>query len=201
MACDWFTYVNSQVTMPIFAYNTYHSHINFSIETISRLAELDNVCALKDAVNDFGHTIEAMNAVGDSIVVANPLEKHYAAMRTYMNQQVLLGATSVFLMQSPSWQPIREYSSLIDEGKTGQAFEQFFALDQLRDLWNSIYENLWDKGAAVHPVATIKYWMDLMGMKGGIVRPPLPQLTVAQQDAFRERLEGIDAFARLRGEN
>src|ERR1700760_3986763 len=149
MVCDWFEYVASQVTMPIFAYNTYHSHINFSIETISRLAAIDNVCALKDAVNDFGHTIEAMNAVGDQIVVSNPLEKHFPAMRTYMNQQVLLGATSAFLMQSPSWQPIREYVSLIDEGKVGQAWEGFFALDALRDVWDSIYENLWDKGAAV----------------------------------------------------
>ncbi len=196
--CDWFEYVASQVTMPIFAYNTYHSHINFSIETVSRLAAIDNVCALKDAVNDFGHTVEAMNAVGDQIVVSNPLEKHFAAMRTYMNQQVLLGATSVFLMQSPSWQPIREYVSLIDEGKIGPAWEAFFALDQLRDVWNSIYENLWDKGAALHPVSTIKYWMDLMGMRGGPVRPPMKQLSAEDKDAFRERLARVEAFARLR---
>jgi 4-hydroxy-tetrahydrodipicolinate synthase len=139
-----------------------------------------------------------MNAVGDQIVVSNPLEKHFPAMRTYMNQQVLLGATSVFLMQSPSWQPIREYVSLIDEGKVGQAWEGFFALDPLRDVWNSIYENLWDQGAAVHPVSTIKYWMDLMGMRGGPVRPPLKQLSAEARDAFRERLEGVEAFDRLR---
>jgi 4-hydroxy-tetrahydrodipicolinate synthase len=197
MVCDWFEYVASQVTMPIFAYNTYHSHINFSLETIMRLAELENVCALKDAVNDFGHTVEAMNAVGDQIVVSNPLEKHFAAMRTYMNQQVLLGATSVFLMQSPSWQPIRDYVRLIDEGKTSQAWEAFFALDSLRDVWNSIYANLWDQGAALHPIAIIKYWMDLVGMTGGMVRPPLPQITEKEKDAFRARLEATGALERL----
>jgi dihydrodipicolinate synthase/N-acetylneuraminate lyase len=121
-------------------------------------------------------------------------------MRTYMNQQVLLGATSVFLMQSPSWQPIREYAALIDEGKAGQAWQAFFALDELRDLWNSVYENLWDKGAALHPVATIKLWMDLLGMRGGYVRPPLRPLTDQARAAFQERLEGIEAFGRLRAD-
>jgi dihydrodipicolinate synthase/N-acetylneuraminate lyase len=103
----------------------------------------------------------------------------------------------VFLMQSPSWQPIREYVALIDEGKIGQAWEGFFALDALRDVWNSIYANLWDKGAALHPIATIKYWMDLLGMKGGSVRPPLHQITDKEKDAFRARLEATGALERL----
>ena len=57
--------------------------------------------------------VAAMEAVGEQLVVSNPLEKHYAAMKMYMKQQVLLGATSVFLMQSPRWQPIRHYAQLI----------------------------------------------------------------------------------------
>ena len=195
-ACEWFEYVASQVNTPILAYNTYHSGRNLSIRAIERLAAIENVCALKDAVNDFGHTIEAMRAVGDQIVVSNPLEKHLLPMTLYMDQQVLLGATSVFLMQSPSYQPIQEYLELAPKNAS-QAWERYYALDPIRQLWNDVYEVLWEKEAAVHPLATIKYWMDLIGMRGGIVRPPLRQLGRDAKKEFRTRLESTGWVEKL----
>lgn len=198
MVCDWFEYVASQVEIPILAYNTYHSNINFSMETIARLADIENVCGLKDAVNDFGHTVAATELVGDRIVVSNPLEKHLAAMRAYLNMPILLGATSVFLMQSPHWQPIRDYVAAIDAGDHAGGWAQFHALDPLRDVWNSIYEPLWNTKGALHPIPLIKYWMDLVGLRGGAVRPPMRNLTDADRAAFRERLEATGLLDKLR---
>jgi 4-hydroxy-tetrahydrodipicolinate synthase len=198
MACDWYEYIASQVTMPIFAYNTYHSGINLSIDSIRRLAEIENVVALKDAVNDFGHTIAALQAVGDQIVVSNPLEEYLPAMLTYTKQQVMLGTTSVFLMQSPHYQPVNEYVRLIAEGKVAEAWSRYYELKALRDIWTSIYAVLWDKGAATHPIATIKYWMDLVGMRGGAVRPPLKPLSEEARMEFRHRLESTGWLEKLR---
>ncbi|HEX4442085.1 MAG TPA: dihydrodipicolinate synthase family protein [Galbitalea sp.] len=197
MIGDWFEYVCSNVSLPVIAYNTYHSGINMTIETIDRIANIENVGALKDAVNDFGHTIAAMQAVGDRIVVSNPLEKHLPAMKMYMNQQVMMGATSVFLMQSPRWQPLHDYVAAIDAGENASAWEQFYALDGLRDVWNSIYEPLWNKSAALHPIPLIKHWMDLIGMRGGSVRPPMHKLTQADRDALTERLEATGLLEKL----
>lgn len=188
-AVDWFEYVASQVELPIFAYNTWHSGRNLSIPALSRIAEVENVCALKDAVNDFGHTVEALNTFGDRIVVSNPLEDYLPAMLTYTTQQVLLGTTSVFLMQSPRRQPIREYVDLISAGRVAEGWERYYALKKLRDVWTSTYEVLWDQKAAAHPIPTLKYWMDLVGMRGGTVRPPLHPLDDAARAAFRTRLE------------
>jgi 4-hydroxy-tetrahydrodipicolinate synthase len=198
MVGEWYEYVGSQVTMPIIAYNTYHSGLNFTMETIDRLANIPTVCALKDAVNDFGHTVEAMEVAGDRIVVSNPLEKHLPAMKMYMNMAVMMGTTSVFLMQSPNWQPIHDYAEAIDAGDQAGAWAQFHALDPLRDIWNSIYEPLWNRKGALHPVPLIKYWMDLIGMRGGTVRPPMHRLTDADRDDLRARLEGTGLFDRLR---
>lgn len=198
MAVDWYTYVAGQVEVPIFAYNTYHSGINLSIGAIERIAAAENVVALKDAVNDFGHTIQALKAVGDRILVSNPLEEYLPAMHIYSDQQVMLGTTSVFLMQSPQRQPINEYVASLERGDYAEAWRQYYELKPIRDLWTGIYAVLWEKEAALHPIATIKYWMDLMGMRGGTVRPPLKPLTSEQKDAFRARLEATGWFEKLR---
>jgi 4-hydroxy-tetrahydrodipicolinate synthase len=198
MACDWYEYVAGEVEMPIFAYNTYHSGLNLSIPAIRRLAEIPNVVALKDAVNDFGHTIEAIRAVGNQIVVSNPLEEYLPAMLTYTDQQVMLGTTSVFLMQSPSYQPINEYVRLLAEGRAAEAWSLYYSLKPLRDIWTSIYAVLWNKDAALHPIATIKYWMDLMGMRGGTVRMPLKPLSEEAKVEFRRALEATGWLERLR---
>ena len=123
-AVEWFEYVASQVEVPIFAYNTYHSGRNLSIAAIERIAAIENVVALKDAVNDFGHTIAALEAVGDQIVVSNPLEEYLPAMLAHTKQQVMLGTTSVFLMQSPRYQPIEEYVRLMQAGRQQEAWER-----------------------------------------------------------------------------
>ncbi len=59
----------------------------------------------------------------------------------------------------------------------------------LRELWASIYAVLWDEKKAAHPVALIKYWMDILGMAGGPMGPPMQQPDEATKGAFRERLD------------
>lgn len=198
-ACEWYEYVASQSSLPVFAYNTYHSGINLSIDAIRRIAHIPNVVALKDAVNDYQHTIAALEAVGNEIIVCNPLEEYLPAMLINTEQRVLLGATSVYLMQGPTYQPIREYVDLIAAGKHAEAWEVYYSLKPLRDIWTSIYEVLWVKEGALHPLATIKYWMDLIGMKGGPVRPPLKPLSDETKATFRQLLEESGWVEKLYG--
>jgi len=185
------------VTTPIFAYNTYHSGLNYSISAIERIARIENVVALKDAVNDYSHTIAALAAVGDQILVSNPLEEYLPSMLQNTTQQVMLGTTSVFLMQSPTFQPINEYVALFEAGDYEAGWQKYYELKPLRDLWTSIYEVLWIREAAVHPLATIKYWMDIIGMRGGPVRPPLKPLSDEAKSEFRARLEATGTLDRF----
>src|SRR5262245_39867032 len=72
MVCECYEYVASKVDIAIFLYNTYHSGIGMTPETIARLAKIPNVCALKDALNDVSHTVRCMELCGKDIVVSDP---------------------------------------------------------------------------------------------------------------------------------
>lgn len=189
MVIDYYEYVASKVDIAIFLYNTYHSGICMTPETIAHLARIPNVCAVKDAVNDVAHTVRCMELCGDQVVISTAVEDHLLTMALQFNQQLLLGATSVFLMQTPHCQPIQEYFDLARAGKAAEASRKYYELQPLRDVWKGIYESLWNKKGALHPLPLIKYWMELNGMSAGPVRPPMHNLTEQQKAEFRERLE------------
>jgi 4-hydroxy-tetrahydrodipicolinate synthase len=197
MAAEYFEYVGSQVDIAIFAYNTYHSGIGLTPETIARIAKVANVCAIKDALNDVPHTVAVIELCGKELVVSDPHEHNLLVETLQFGQQLMLGTTSVFLMQSPHCQPVRDYWLQAREGHAAQAAKQFYELAPLRDVWTSIYQVLWSKDGAVHPLPYIKYWMELNGMAAGPVRPPMHNLTEAQKADFKARLEASGWMQKL----
>lgn len=188
MVYDYFEYISSQVDVAIFAYNTYHSGICLTPENLLRISKIPNICAIKDAVNDVTHTIRVMELVKDLVVVSTSIEDHLLNMTLNFGQQILLGTTSVYLMQSPYYQPVQEYWELARAGKGAEASRKYYELQPLRDIWKGIYESLWNKKAALHPLPLIKYWMDVIGMAGGPVRPPLQQATSDDKAQLKQRL-------------
>lgn len=196
MIVDYFTYVSSKCDIAIFAYNTYHSGIAMTPETVGKLADIEGICALKNAINDVSHSVQCMRVAGDRIVVSDPLEDHLLTMTLHFGQQIMLGTTSVFLMQSPHRQPIREYYELAKAGKAAEAAQKYYELQPLRDIWVGMYQVLWDKKAAKHPLPYIKHWMDLNGMAAGPVRPPMRGLSAQDKAEFTERLHGAGGWYR-----
>lgn len=197
MVCEFYEYVASQVNIAIFLYNTYHSGISMTPETIARLAKIPNVCAVKDAVNDVRHTVRCAELCGDQIVVSLSNEEHLLAMTLHFGQQVMLGTTSVFLMQSPHCQPIQEYWELARQGRGAEASRKYYELQPLREVWGTMYKVLRDKHAATHPLPQIKYWMELVGMAAGPVRPPMHPLTEAQKAELRAKVYSSGWMERL----
>jgi 4-hydroxy-tetrahydrodipicolinate synthase len=197
MVIDYYEYVASKVDIAIFLYNTWHSGISMTPETIAHLSRIPNVCGVKDAVNDVPHTVRTMELCGDRVVISTAVEDHLLTMTLQFGQQLLLGATSVFLMQSPHCQPVQEYFELARAGKGAEASKKYYELAPLRDVWKGIYESLWNKKSALHPLPLIKYWMELNGMAAGPVRPPMANLTEQQKAEFRERLYASGWMERL----
>lgn len=197
MIVDYFEYVASKTDIAIFAYNTWHSGISMEPETVARLARIPNICALKDAVNDVSHTVRCMELAGKEIVISDPLEDHLLTMTLQFGQQVMLGTTSVFLMQTPDCQPIYEYFDLARNGHAAEASRKYYELQPLRECWTSMYQSLWNKKGATHPLPFIKHWMDLIGMAGGPVRPPMHQLTAEQKAELAAKLEASNWMDRL----
>lgn len=186
---DYIDHVAGKVDMPIVAFNTPHSGATMTHETMARIARIPNVCAFKNAVQDPQHTIQAMEMFGSEVVVSYPFEDRLLDMTVEHGQQVLMGSTSVYLMQSPERQPIVDYLRLARQGELLAASAIRDELAPLREVWASIYEVLWDDDKAAHPLGLIKHWMDLMGMVGGPMGPPLAQPDQATTAAFEARLD------------
>lgn len=185
---DYFEHVAGKVDIPIVAFNTPHSGMTLTHETMARIAKIPNVCGFKNAIKDPQHTITAMEMFGDHLVLSYPFEEQLLQMTIEHGQQVLLGSTSVYLMQSPERQPVADYLQLAQQGDVAGAARIRDELAPLRDVWASIYAVLWDEKAA-HPMGLIKYWMDIVGMVGGPLGPPMRQPDDATKAAFRERLD------------
>lgn len=197
MAVEYYEYICSKTDIAMFAYNTLHSGIGLTPETLARIAKIPNICAIKDALNDIPHVIRTQELCGNLAVVSDPHEHNLLTMTVAFKHTLMLGTTSVFLMQSPHYQPIKEYYDLAVAGKEAEAAVKFYELKPLRDLWFGIYEGLWKKEVAAHPLAFIKYWMELNGMSAGQVRPPLKQLSESEKTWFRGQLKATGWFEKL----
>lgn len=197
MVKEYYNYVASKVDIAIFLYNTYHSGICMTPETIQELSKIPNVCAVKDAVNDVPHTVRTAELCGRDIVVSLSNEDHLLTMTLNFGQQVMLGTTSVFLLQSPTYQPLQEYWELARAGKAKEATMKYYELQSIRDVWQTMYLVLRDKKAATHPLPQIKYWMELIGMAAGPVRPPMAPITDEQKADLKARIEATGWMEKL----
>lgn len=186
---DYIAYVAAKVDMPVIAFNTPHSGLTMSHETMARIVTIPNVCGFKNAIKDPAHTIRAMDMFGDQVVLSYPFEDQLLEMTVQHGQQVLLGSTSVYLMQSPERRRIVDYLGLAEQGDISGAERVREELTPLRDVWAGIYSVLWDEKKAAHPMSFIKCWMDVLGMAGGPMGPPMPQLDETTEAAFRDRLD------------
>ncbi len=186
---DYVEYVAGRVDMPIVAFNTPHSGITMTHETMARIAKIPNVCGFKNAIKDPQHTIRAMEMFGSEVVLSYPFEEQLLDMTVQHGQQVLMGSTAVYLMQSPERQPIVDYLRQAQQGDMAGAVRIREELAPLREVWAGIYAVLWNEQKAAHPMALIKYWMDILGMAGGPMGPPMHQPDEEAKAAFRERLD------------
>ena len=195
----FFEYVCAAVDGPVALYNTPHAGMILSPDLVARLADIENVCAIKNAIGDYEHTTRLFELAGDRIVVSDPAEKHYLRHILNNGQQVLFSTTASQLMQTASWQPIAEYARAAQAGDAALAKTLYAEIEPLRVIWEDIYKTLWGgiSGPAEHPIAYTKYWQDLMGIPAGPPRPPLACLSEAQKAAFRARLKATGLMERL----
>lgn len=189
MMHDYVAHVAKAVDIPIIAFNTPHSGLTMTHETMARIAKIPNVCGFKNAIKDPQHTITAIDMFGSEVVVSYPFEDKLLEMTTQHGQQALLGSTSVYLLQSPERQPIRDYLSFAEAGDMAMAERIRQELTPLREVWGSIYGVLWDDQKAAHPVGLIKLWMDIIGMVGGPLGPPMSQVDADAKHDFRKRFD------------
>lgn len=192
---DYYRYVADRTDIAIIVLNTPHSGRLMSPELIAEIAEIPAVCALKDGIQEYEATFETWKRCGDEIVISHPYEADVIRSIVEMGQQVQLGTSAFFMMQSTDFQPYRAYFDAAQAGDVDRAQAIYDALEPARSLWKEMYSVLYSD-APEHPIPLEKLWMDEIGMRGGPVRPPLHRVAPEHAASFRAKVR--EALARTR---
>lgn len=190
--------VASSVDAGIILYHSPHSGFRMSPELIATIvAENDSICALKDGYGDFALTAATIEAVGDRVQVSHAFEERWLRAYAELGSPVLLGSSSLYLLQVPGRLPIRRYTDLMFAGDIAGATEVSDRLEPLRQAWRSVYKALFEENR--HPYAAVKLWQDLIGMRGGEPGPGCAPLRPAERDAIEQAVRQAGLLAGPRG--
>jgi 4-hydroxy-tetrahydrodipicolinate synthase len=187
----WFAHVCASVDMGVWLFDTGYSGVTLSTELIGRLAEIQNVVGIKVG-RDHARYLELLAAFGDAMLVCSPHEESWLENMLDHGQRVYMSSAAPYLYQTPSWQPMREYTTFALAGEAAKAAEVAATLDPVRAV-----AARWLRGRArqIDNIAAIKAWAGLVGMSGGAVRPPLISLTSAEQAALAADLAAAGLHA------
>ena len=152
--------ISDAVDMPIMVYNVPGYNPNeLKPELISRLADLENVVAIKEATTEFAKFHWTLRLAGDRIKVMT------GQLSVYGVAAVSHGAVGAVTTVPQVWGAESiEYYNLCVKGDTERAIQ----LERKAvDLWHLYH----DKGRTLY--CSIKAGMNLQGLPGGYPRPPL----------------------------
>jgi 4-hydroxy-tetrahydrodipicolinate synthase len=173
----WYAHVCGSVDIGVWLFDTSYSGVTLSTGLIGRLAGIENVVGIKVG-RDHARYLDLLAAFGDTILVCSPHEETWLENMLDHGQRVYMSSAAPYLYQTPSWQPMREYTTLALSGEAARAAEVAATLDPVRAV-----AARWLRGKARHidNIASIKAWAGLVGMSGGAVRPPLIPLSAAER--------------------
>ena len=185
---EYFERVAATTNLGLSIFNTPQAGYVISPELMARLADIPNVCALKNDI-DMAHTIKVRNLVGDRIVVVDPSEENMLVSMSQFGQKVIYTGTQ-YMYDSARSTPMRDY---IEAGLAGDfrlCAELYYRAEPIRELHRRWILGPW-KRDGLCPISTIKFWTSQLGLTGGSVRPPLPQFPESARGGLRSEMEAI----------
>lgn len=186
---DYFHYISERTEAGILITNTGYTGIVLKPEMISRLADLENVIAVKNSPS-MSHTLETLKLVSDRILISSPNERFWFALMVEHGCRLYMSSAVPYTLQKPGYTPMLDYTALALRGQTDEAAVIAQSLNPAREVFDRWLRDPW-ANRKVMPIAYLKAWCELVGMVGGPVRPPLQQVTEAEREAMRRDLIGI----------
>jgi 4-hydroxy-tetrahydrodipicolinate synthase len=183
----WYAALAEASPLPMFLFNTMYAGYSLSPELISDLADLDNVCGIKNPQRP-EHLMRVQALAGDRIVVTDASERNWLDLHTEHGFQALMSTPALALYQRPGDLPILEYTRVADSGDLGRARALSERLGPAREAFDRWMRDPWLE-RHVMPIAQLKAWLGLVGVRQGPVRPPLVPLTREEELALRRDLE------------
>jgi dihydrodipicolinate synthase/N-acetylneuraminate lyase len=185
----WYEALAAASPLPMFLFNTMYAGYTLSPELIAELADLDNVCGIKNP-QGLEHLLRVQELAGGRIVVTDASERHWLELHTEHGFQALMSTPALALYQRPGDLPVLKYTRLATSGDLGGAQEISDRLGPARDAFDRWMREPWLERRVI-PIAQLKAWLALLGVPQGPVRPPLVPLAREEELALRRDLEAL----------
>lgn len=185
---DYFAYIAERIELGITIFNTDQAGYTLTPELMARLADIPNVCALKNGLS-LEHTDKVRALVGDSIVVIDPNEENFLRNMLEHGQSAIYTGTNM-MFDNANATPMRDYVHAFLDGRPDDAKKLYEDMQPIRDLHHRWVLEPWGS-TGLCPVSVVKYWSSVNGMTGGPTPRPLPNL-LSQEDKDKLRAEMAD---------
>jgi 4-hydroxy-tetrahydrodipicolinate synthase len=178
---NYYKTIASKVDIGIALWSHPDSGYLLSPELCNRLADIENVVAIKYSVPRPMYQ-ELTRLVGDRIQVSTASEEEWFDNIVELGWRLYLCSSPPYLLQTAVDRRMRTYTDLAFAGRIDEA-------RAVRDSLNPVRAALRGTRPPEKPHAHQKYWQELLGQSGGAVRPPLLALTDEERAATRRAFE------------
>ena len=178
---EYYKTIAEQVDIGIALWSHPDSGYLLSPELCNRLADIENVVAIKYSVPRPMYA-ELTRLAGDRILISTASEEEWLDNIIELGWQLYLCSSPPYLLQTERDLRMRRYTDLAFSGDVDAA-------RAVRDSLAPVRAALRDTRPPEKPHAHQKYWQQLLGQTGGSVRRPLLELTAAERDATRQAFE------------
>ncbi len=192
---EFYRYVCERIDIGVVLFNT-EATAPIGVSLAKRLAKIPNICGFKQGVSKVSATIALRAAIGKELEVSVADEAPWVFNSSVMGDQWLLNYCP-HLYQVPGYLPVNDYSRAVLAGDYNTAIKISRSLNPLRTVLSKWIPGYGGAGGRV-PAAEQKYWMELLGMKGGPVRAPCTELTTDQKAQMRADLEATGLLDKAR---
>jgi len=173
--------VSEKVDVGIALWSHPDSGYLMSPELCARLADIENVVAIKYSVPREMYA-RLTRLAGDRLIVSTASEDEWFDNIVELGWRLYLCSSPPYLYQTRDDRRMRDYTDLAFRGEIAKA-------KAVRDSLNPVREAIKRTRPPEKFYAHSKYWQELLGQAGGAVRPPMLELTDAEKEATRRAFE------------
>ena len=162
-------------SLPVMVYNVPgRTAVNISPATMARLAEVDNIIALKEASGDLNQAAEMVRVLPKDFLV-------YSGDDSMTLPMLSVGAVGIVSVASHLVG--RRIASMINDYLQGAVEKATRAHNELLPLFKALF-------LTTNPIM-VKAALNLLGVNVGSTRLPLVEATASELDALKEVLRGL----------
>ena len=188
---QFYEYICSRVDIGIILFNVPQNCHPINANLAKRLSKLPNICGYKQADGSPASTHSIIDTVGKDIVISVADEAPWLTSMTQLGLQWLVNYNP-HLYQSKDWLPLKDYTDAALNGEINRATEIAKSIQPLRELHAKWIMGYWNSGRM--PISEMKYWQELIGMKGGRTRPPVIEISDEKKQELKEDLKSTGLF-------